>query len=80
MAAIVAILAFQSIVTVLAIFDLQVSRIFRNKFRVNWPFSSGEERKIDFQDGGHGGRLGFLIRIIVTIFVSTSHPDAPTKF
>ena len=86
------------------------------KFRVNWPFGSGEEaknrfsrwlpwrpswfydrydfsyfdllsprcflpslestglsvqekkRKIDFQDGGHGGHLGFPIGTILAIF------------
>ena len=32
--------------------------------------------KIDFQDGGHGGHLGFLIGMILAIFLSTSHPDA----
>ena len=28
-----------------------------SKFGVNWPFGSGEEAKIDFQDGCHGGHL-----------------------
>ena len=48
------------------------------KFQVNWPFSSGEEAKIDFQDGGRGSRLGFPIRTI--IFDLQSTPMLPTKF
>ena len=34
------------------------------KFRVNWPFRSGEEVKMDFQDGGH---IGFPIGTILAI-------------
>ena len=37
-------------------------------FGVNCPFGSGEEAKIDFQDGSHGGNLGFPIRTILAIF------------
>ena len=33
--------------------------------------------KIDFQDGRH---LGFPIRMILAIFISTSHPDASYEF
>ena len=47
------------------------------KFRVNWPFSSEEEGKIDFQDGRY---LGFSIGTILAIFISTSHPDASYQF
>ena len=48
--------------TILAIFDLQVTPILLTKFQVNWPVDSGEEaKKIDVQDGGHGGPLGFPI-------------------
>ena len=36
------------------------------KFRVNWPFCSREEAKIDFQDGHN--HLGFPIRKILAIF------------
>ena len=39
--------------TILAFFDLQVTRILLTEFQVNWPFGSGEKAKIDFQDGGH---------------------------
>ena len=38
---------------------------------------SVHERKfnIDFQDGSHGGHLGFSIGIILAIFLSASHSD-----
>ena len=50
------------------------------KFRVNWPFSSGEEGKIDFQDGCHGGHLGYPIGTILAIFDLQVTPMSPTKF
>ena len=31
---------------ILAIFDLQVTQMLPTKFRVNWPFGSGEEAKM----------------------------------
>ena len=34
--------------TILAIFDLQVTLMLPSKFRVKWPFSSGEEAKNRF--------------------------------
>ena len=37
---------------ILAIFDLQVTLILPTKSEVSWPFGSGIEGKIDFQDGG----------------------------
>ena len=43
----------------LSYFDLQVTGMLPTKFRVSWPFGSGEEAKIDFQDGRHGDHLGF---------------------
>ena len=36
--------------------------------------------KIDFQDGGHGGHLGFPIGIILAIFDLEVTPMLPTKF
>ena len=36
-----------------------------------------KKSKIDFQDGRH---LGFPIRMILAIFISTSHPDASYEF
>ena len=78
------------------------------KFRVKWPFSSGEEaknrfsrwsswisdqnnfssglsvqekkRKTDFQDGRHGGHLGFPVGMILAIFYLRVNPMLPTKF
>ena len=49
-------------------------------FGVNWLLGSGEEAKIDFQDGCHGGHLGFTTGTILAIFLSTSHPMLPSKF
>ena len=39
-----------------------------SKFGVNWPFGSGEEAKKYFQDGRHGGHLGFAIGRILATF------------
>ena len=39
-----------------------------------------EKRKIDFQDGGHGGHLGFLIRRILVIFDPQVTLMLPNKF
>ena len=52
------------------------------KFRVNWPFSSGSKkrRKIHFQDGCHGGHLGYPIGTILAIFDLQVTPMSPTKF
>ena len=36
------------IITILAIFDLQVTPMLPGKFGVNWPFGSGEEAKNRF--------------------------------
>ena len=47
------------------------------KFPVNWPFISGEEAKIDFQDGHH---LGFLIGKSLAIFDLQVTPMLPTNF
>ena len=46
------------------------------KFQVNWPFMG----KINFQDGHHGGHIGFSIG---TIFATSNLPVLPmllTKF
>ena len=51
-----------------------------SKFGVNWPFGSGEEAKIDFQDGCHGGHLGFPIGTILAIFDLQVTPMLPGKF
>ena len=51
---------------ILATLYLQVILMLPTKFRVNWPFSSREEAKIDIQDGRHD--LGFPIRTILVYF------------
>ena len=65
---------------ILAIFDLQVTPMLPSKFGVNWPFFSGEEAKINFQDGGHGGHLGFPIVMILAIFDLQVTLMIPSKF
>ena len=62
---------------ILAIFDQQVIAMLPTKFRVYWPFRSGEEAKIDFQDGHH---LGFPIGMILAIFDVQDTRMLPTKF
>ena len=44
--------------TILAIFDLQVILMLPTKFRVNWPFGSGEAKK-RFSRWLNGGHLDF---------------------
>ena len=51
-----------------------------SKLGVNWPFGSGEEGKIDFQDGGHGGHLGFPTGKILAIFDLQVTLMVPSKF
>ena len=53
-----------SIGTILAIFDHQVTSMLPIELQVMWLFGSGEEAKIDFQDGRHCGHLEFLIGTI----------------
>ena len=65
---------------ILAIFDIQVTSMLPTKFRVSWPFGSGEEAKIDFQDGHHGGHLGFPIGMVLAIFILQVTSMLPTKF
>ena len=61
---------------ILATFDLHVTLMLPTKFGVNRPFSSGEQEKIDFQDGDHG----FPIRKILATFDLQVTPMLPTKF
>ena len=69
--------------TILAIFDLQVTLMLPTKFG---PLESiglsvqEKERKIDFQDGGHGGHLGFPIGTILAIFNLQVTLMLPSKF
>ena len=39
-----------------------------------------KKQKIDFQDGHHGGHLGFLIGMILAIFDLQVTPMLPSKF
>ena len=50
------------------------------KFRVSWPFGSGEKRKIDCQDSGHCGHLGFQIGMSLAIHYLQVTLIVPTKF
>ena len=61
---------------ILAIFDLQVTQVLPSEFGVNWPYGSGKEAKIDFQDGCHG----FPIGMILAIFYLQVTPMLPSKF
>ena len=61
-------------------FGLQVTPMLPSKFGVNWPFGSGEEAKIDFQDGGHDSHLGFPIRTSLAIFDLQVTPMLPIKY
>ena len=51
-----------------------------SKFGVNWPFGSREEAKKDFQDGRHGGHLGFPIGMILATFDLQVTLMLPSKF
>ena len=52
-----------------------------SKFGVNWLFLvQKKKRKIDFQDGGDCGHLGFQIRTILAIFDLQVTPMLPTKY
>ena len=50
------------------------------KFGVNWLLGLGVEAKMDFQDGCHGGHLGFQIGTILAIFDLQVTPMFPSKF
>ena len=57
-----------------------VTQMLPTKFRVNWPFGSGEDAKNRFLGGRHGGHLEFLIGTILSIFDLQVSPMLPTKF
>ena len=44
------------------------------------PSVQEKKQKIDFQDGGHGGHLGFPISMILSIFDLQVTPMLPNKF
>ena len=66
--------------TILANFDLQVTPMLPAKFQVNWPFGSGNEAKIDFQDGRQGDHLGFSIGTSLAFLDLQVTPMLPIKF
>ena len=75
-------------------FDLPVTLMLPTKFRVNWPFASGEEAKNRFflrwppwrpswisnRDTFSYGHLGFPIGTALAIFDLQVTPMVPTKF
>ena len=65
---------------ILAIFYLQVTPYcFLPSFK-SVGLSVQKKQKMDFQDGCHGGHLGFLIGMILAIFDLQVTPMLPTKF
>ena len=68
------------IVTILAIFDLQVTLMLPTKFPVNWSFVSEEEAKNTFSRWPPGSHLGFPISMFLAIFDLQVTPTLPTKF
>ena len=64
----------------LAILDLQVTKILPTIIRVNWPSGSREEVQNRFLRGGLGGHHGFPIGRILVIFYQQVTPKCPTKF
>ena len=66
--------------TILAISDLQVTPVLPTKFRANWPFGSGKEAKIEFQNGRRGSHLGFPIDRILNNFDLQVTPMLIVKF
>ena len=57
--------------------DLLVTPMLPMKFQDNWPLFHEKKQKMDFQEGGHGGHLGFTTGIILAFFfLSSSHLNA----
>ena len=61
---------------ILAIFDLQVTQMTPTKFRVNWPFGSGEEVKNRFSRWLPWRPPWISDRHSFSYFSSISHPNA----
>ena len=62
--------------TILAIFDLQVTRMLPTKFQVNWPLGSGAEVKNRFS---RWWPSWIFDRNDFSYFCSISHPDASNQ-
>ena len=68
---------------IIAIFDLPVTPVtpmLPTKFQVIGLWVHEKKRKIDFQDGGHGGHLGCPKEMPLTIFYLHVTPILPTQF
>ena len=79
MAAMAAILDFQS--ARFSLFLIYKSpRCFLASLEANGLSVQEKKRKIDFQDGGHGSHLGFLIGMILATFYLQVTPMLPSKF
>ena len=59
---------------------IYINEQFKPSFKPVSILVHEEKRKIDFQDGHHGGHLGFLIRMILASFDLQVTPMLPTKF
>ena len=64
---------------ILAIFDLQVTLMLPIKFRVNWPFSSGEEAKNRFSRWPPWRPSWISDWNDFSYFCSTSQPNASNQ-
>ena len=65
---------------ILAFLDLQVTPMLQASLESIGFSVQEEKRKIDFQDGCHGGHLGFPIGTILAIFDLQVTPMLPSKF
>ena len=79
MAAMAAILDFQSAIFLLFLI-YKSPRCFLASLEAIVLSVQEKKRKIDFQDGGHGGHLGFPIGTILAIFDLQVTPMLPSKF
>ena len=79
MAAMTAILDFQSAQFSL-LFIYKSPRCFLASLEAIGLSVQEKKRKIDFQDGGHGGHLGFPIGSILATFDLQVTPMLPSKF
>ena len=66
--------------TIFVSFDLQSPQCFLPSFKsIGFPVLE-KKRKIDFQDGGHGGHFGFPTGTILAISDLQVTPVLTTKF
>ena len=79
MAAMAAILDFQS-AQFLLVLIYKSPRCFLASLEAIGLTVQEKKRKIDFQDGSHGGHLGFRIGTILAIFDLQVTPMLPSKF